>query len=130
EWTTVPSSSASFVAGRFANSLALQMTYSFVSASRTLPSNYSRLIGGIALNPNLSGNSGVILGDAGTNQCAVGFNSSGKLVLWQGGLGGTQIAISSASVTANSWHYVEWDLTFASSGTYTVWLDGVQVFTG
>jgi hypothetical protein len=130
EWTTVPSSSASFVAGRFSNSLALQMTYSFVSASRTLPSNYSRLIGGIALNPNLSGNSGVILGDAGTNQCAVGFNSSGKLVLWNGGLGGTQVAISTASITANTWHYVEWDLTFASSGSYNVYLDGVSVFSG
>jgi hypothetical protein len=130
EWTTVPSSSASFVAGRFSNSLALQMTYSFVSASRTLPSNYSRLIGGIALNPNLSGNSGVIFGDAGTNQCAVGFNSSGKLVLWNGGLGGTQVAISTASITANTWHYVEWDLTFASSGSYNVYLDGVSVFSG
>jgi hypothetical protein len=130
EWTTVPSSSASFVAGRFSNSLALQMTYTFVSASRTLPSNYSRLIGGIALNPNLSGNSGVILGDAGTNQCAVGFNSSGKLVLWNGGLGGTQVAISTASITANTWHYIEWDLTFASSGSYNVYLDGVSVFSG
>ena len=130
EWTTVPSSSASFVAGRFANSLALQMTYSFVSASRTLPSNYGRLIGGIALNPNLTGNSGVIFGDAGTNQCAVGFNSSGKLVLWNGGLGGTQIAITSTSITANTWHYVEWDLTFSATGSYTIYLDGVSVMTG
>ena len=51
-------------------------------------------------------------------------------MLWQGGINGTQIAISSASITANSWHYVEWDLTFASSGAYTVWLDGVVVFSG
>ncbi len=130
EWTTVPSSSASFVAGRFANSLALQITYSYVTASRTLPGNYGRLIGGIALNPNLSGNSGVIFGDAGTNQCAVGFNSSGKLVLWNGGLGGTQVAISSTAITANAWHYVEWDLTFAASGSYNIYLDGVAILTG
>jgi hypothetical protein len=130
EWTTVPTSSSTFVAGRFSNSLALQLSYSYFSATRTLPSNYGRLIGGIALNPNLSGNSGVILGDAGTNQCAVGFNSSGKLVLWNGGLGGTQIAISTAAITANTWHYVEWDLTFASSGSYNVYLDGVSVFSG
>ena len=130
EWTTIPSSSASFVAGRFTNSLALQMTYSFVNASRTLPSNYGRLIGGIALNPTLSNNSGVIFGDAGTNQCAVGFNSAGKLVLWNGGLGGTQIAITSTAITANTWHYVEWDLTFASSGSYNVYLDGVSVLSG
>jgi len=130
EWTTVPSSSSSFVAGRFANSLALQLSYTFVSASRTLPSNYSRLIGGVALNGSLSSNSGVIFGDAGTNQCAVGINTAGKIVLWNGGLGGTQVAISTASVTANTWHYIEWDLTFAASGSYNVYLDGVSVFSG
>ena len=119
EWTTVPSSSSSFVAGRFSNSLALQITYSYVTASRTLPSNYGRLIGGIALNSTLSGNSGVILADAGTNQAAVGFNSSGKLVLWSGGLGSTQIAISTAAITANTWHYVEWDLTFSATAALT-----------
>ncbi len=128
EWTTVPQNGM-FVAGRFAGSLALQISYGS-TASRSLPANYPRLIGGIALQPNLSNNSGVQFADAGTNQCSLGFNSQGKLVLWQGGLGGTQVAISPSAVTANSWHYVEWDLTFAASGAYTVWLDGVQVFTG
>lgn len=130
EWTTVPSSSALFVAGRFANSLALQLSYPYVNATRTLPNNYSRLIGGIAMQPSLTANSGVIFNDTSTNQCAVGFNTSGKLVLWTGGLGGTQVAINSTAITANTWHYVEWDLTFSATGTYTVWLDGVQVFTG
>ncbi|MDE3037008.1 MAG: hypothetical protein KGJ21_00925 [Pseudomonadota bacterium] len=130
EWTSVPSGGYGLlVAGRFSNSLAVNLTYGY-TASRTLPGNYSRLIGGIAMQPGLVGNCGVIFGDAGTNQCSVGFNSSGKLVLWQGGLGGTQIAITSTAITAGSWHYVEWDLTFASSGAYTIWLDGVQVFTG
>ncbi|MDA8232521.1 MAG: hypothetical protein M0006_14390 [Magnetospirillum sp.] len=129
EWTSLPSNSGLLVAGRFTNSLALQISYGN-TASRTLPANYPRLIGGIAMQSNLSNNSGVLFADAGTNQCSLGFNSQGKLVLWQGGLGGTQIAISSNSITANSWHYVEWDLTFASAGTYTVWLDGAQVFTG
>ncbi len=128
EWTTVPQNGL-FVAGRFAGSLALQISYGN-TASRSLPGNYPRLIGGTAMQPNLSNNSGVQFADAGTNQCSLGFNSQGRLVLWQGGLGGTQIAISSAAITANSWHYVEWDLTFASAGTYTVWLDGAQVFTG
>ncbi|MDE3038284.1 MAG: hypothetical protein KGJ21_07550, partial [Pseudomonadota bacterium] len=130
EWTSLPPSGYGYiVAGRFSNSLAFMTTYGY-SATRSLPGNYSRLIGGVAMQPSLSGNCGVIFNDSSTNQCALGINSTGKLVLWNGGLGGTQIAISSASVTAGSWHYVEWDLTFAASGTYTVWLDGVQVFTG
>ena len=130
EWTVVPSSSSSFVAGRFTNSLALQLGYQFAPASRTLPSNYGRLIGGLALNSNLSNNGGIIFGDAGTNQCAIGFNTAGKLVLWQGSLGGTQIAITSTAITANTWHYIEWDLTFSSTGAYTVYLDGVSVLSG
>ncbi len=130
EWTTLPTGSgASFVAGRFTGSLALQINYGY-TAGRTLPGNYARLIGGIALQPTLSNNSGIQFTDGATNQCSVGFNAQGKLVLWQGALGGTQVAISSSAITANTWHYVEWDLTFASSGAYTVWLDGVQVFTG
>jgi hypothetical protein len=130
EWTNLPSNgNPSFVAGRFTNSLALQLGFGY-SAGRTLPGNYPRLIGGVAMQPTLSSSSGVLFADAGTNQCSVGFNAQGKLVLWQGGIGGTQIAISSTSITTNTWHYVEWDLTFASSGAYTVWLDGAQVFTG
>ena len=130
EWNSLPPSGYGYlVAGRFSNSLAFLTTYGY-TAIRSLPGNYSRLICGVAMQPSLSGNCGVIFGDAGTNQCAVGINSSGKVLLWQGGLGGTQIAISSASVTAGSWHYIECDLTFAASGSYTVWLDGVQVFTG
>src|ERR1700691_5873407 len=102
EWTTVPTSSALFVAGRFTNSLALQFTATFSNATRTLPSNSPRLIGGIALDCSLAANSGIIFGDVGTNQCALGFNTSGKLVLWQGGLGGTQIAINTTAITANT----------------------------
>lgn len=130
EWTSVPSSSALFVAGRFTNSLALQISATFSNANRTLPANYARLIGGIAMNSSLAANSGIIFGDAGTNQCAIGFNTAGKLVLWQGGLGGTQIAITTTSITANTWHYIEWDLSFSSSGSYTVYLDGVSVLSG
>ena len=130
EWTTLPASGGGMlVAGRFSGSLGLQISYGY-TASRTLPTNYGRLIGGIAMQPNLSGNSGIQFVDGSTNQCSLGFNSQGKLVLWQGALGGTQIAASSSAVTASSWHYVEWDLTFAASGAYTVWMDGVQVFTG
>jgi len=130
EWTSLPSGgNGAFVAGRFAGSLALQIWYND-SARRSLPSNYPRLIGGVAMQCTLQSSSGVVLSDSGNSQCAVGFNSAGNLILWQGGINGTQIAISSSPITANSWHYVEWDLTFSSSGNYTVWLDGVQVFSG
>jgi hypothetical protein len=131
EWTSLPpGGNASFVAGRFSGSLALQIMYGS-TAGRTLPGNYPRLIGGIAMQPSLSGFSGVLLNDTtGSSQCTVGFNPSGYLVLWQGGINGTQIAISSTPITANAWHYVEWDLSFSSSGAYTVWLDGVEIFTG
>lgn len=129
EWTGLPPNFGGLVAGRFTGSVALQISYG-QSATRSLPANYPRLIGGVAIQSTLSNNSGILFADAGTNQCSIGITAQGKIVLWQGGLGGTQIAISSNAITANSWHYLEWDLTFAATGAYTVWLDGAQVFTG
>ena len=131
EWTSIPpGGNGMFVPGRFTGSLALQIQGGN-TAGRTLPGNYPRLIGGIAMQPTLAGYCGVLFNDTtSSSQCTLGFNPSGYLVLWQGGINGTQIASSSTPITANSWHYVEWDLTFASSGNYTVWLDGVQLFTG
>ncbi len=76
EWTSLPSNSGLFVAGRFTNSLALQISYGN-TASRALPGNYPRLIGGVAMQSNLNNNSGVQFADAGTNQCSLGFNSQG-----------------------------------------------------
>ena len=58
EWTSPPTGSAIFVAGRFSGSLALQLMYG-TTMSRTLPNNYPRLIGGIAMQPTLSGYCGV-----------------------------------------------------------------------
>jgi hypothetical protein len=130
EWTSLPSgNNASFVMGRFPGSLALQIMDNDI-ARRSLANNYARLIGGIAMQSNLQNSSGVVLSDSGSSQCAIGFNSAGNLVLWQGGINGTQIDITSSPITANSWHYVEWDLTFSSSGNYSLWLDGVLAFSG
>jgi hypothetical protein len=126
EWT---SGSATIVAGRFAGSYAVQVSGNS-SLLRTLPNNYGRLIGGIAIQPNLANYSGVNLYDGTNRQCSIGFNSSGKLILTNGDLSGTVLATASGSITSNSWHYLEWDITLGASGAYTVWLDGVQQFTG
>jgi hypothetical protein len=131
EWTGLSSLTyGSLVAGRFAGSVALQLTNG-ATATRGLPANYPRLIGGVAIQSTLAGINGILFSDAGTYQCSISITTQGKIVLLQGNISnGTQIASTASVVTANSWHYLEWDLTFAASGAYTVWLDGAQLFTG
>ena len=68
--------------------------------------------------------------DGATRQCSLGFNSSGKLILTNADLNGTVLRVSTNGITANSWHYLEWDISFGSAGAFTVWLDGVQQFSG
>ena len=101
--------------------------------SKTLPSSYSRIIGGIrvisALSTTYPWNINFV--STGGTMCSIGLNNSGKIYLASGSAAGSALATSSVSIAANSTHYIEWDITFASSGgAYTVWLDGVEVVTG
>lgn len=114
-----------------------------ISIQKTLAANYSRLIGGVRIASDLAGSSsqpaGVAFIDGTTTQCVIGVNpSTGTISLYQGynpnnGLTPTAltaIATSSTTITAGTSHFIEWDITFAASGAYQVWLDGVSIFSG
>lgn len=105
---------------------------------RSLPGNYSRLIGGIRVNIPTIGNSNIeimFLDGVGnsTTQAAIVINTSGKIEVRAGGnntlnLPVTILATSTASISSGVSHYIEWDITFHnSSGAYQVWLDGASV---
>lgn len=102
------------------------------SLSKTLPNNYSRLIGGFRFQASLYvSTGGVTFSDAGTNQCSIAVNSTGTISFYKGATnGGTVLATSSTSITANATHYLEWDITFGSSSSYQVWLDGTSIISG
>ena len=100
--------------------------------STTLPANYSRLIGGFRFTTNLGGYVGCTFYDNTTSQCSILVQPTSGLISIYTGLEGTLLAMSSASVAANTVHYIEFDITFGigTAGGYTVWLDGVQVLSG
>jgi hypothetical protein len=134
EWTSSGASTFSIVSPLSAAGQALQIAFNnnVTSLSKTLPASYARLIGGIRISGGLLGNNaGVSFLDAGTAQCSITLNfSTGTISLRNGGVAGTALATSGTSVSANSTHYLEWDITFGNSAAYQVWLDGVSLFSG
>lgn len=107
------------------------------SVSKTLPGNYTRLVGGVRFQSNLGGspgtNAGISLGDSGNNQVSVNILSGTGWININGFIGTTFEPIdhtTAISVKANSIHYLEWDITIGAAGAYFVYLDGALVLSG
>ncbi len=103
--------------------------------AKTLPNNYTRLIGGFRmLTPaQLAGPAGVMLFDNTTCQCSIAVQPiSGRLGFCLGSIEGTLLDTSLSSLAGNTEHYIEFDITFGvgNAGGWTVWLDGVQAMQG
>jgi len=134
EWTSAASGTFNIVAGLSSTGYALSLgTAALANISKTLPANYGRLIGGIRLSAiNLTANSGIQFSDAGTNQCGICLTAStGTFSVKTGSYtSGTVLGTSAASLTTGTIHYLEWDITFATAGSYQLWLDGVSILSG
>src|SRR5271157_5240393 len=85
--------------------------------TKTLPGNISPLIAGFRFStPLTAANVGVILYDGITAQASVSINvTTGNISVRSGGITGTALATSSASVTANTTHYLEFDIAIGTS---------------
>ena len=136
EWTVCGSSSMMIAAPLSATGGSLSLNnsnYSYVR--KTLAANYSTLIAGVRFNLPLGTiKPGIVFLDNGSVQCSIVWNSSGTISIYNGdnsgGLGGTLIATSTVSVSANSTHYLECQVTFGASASYQIWLDGVSILSG
>ena len=89
---------------------------------KNLPSNYSRLIGGVRISSSLIGNGGISFTDNNVEQCFLQVTYATGTIQLLRGSGGVVIATSSYTLTANKVYYLEWDLTFSTSGVYNVWI--------
>jgi hypothetical protein len=128
EWNSTVSG-CQIVAPLSATGQAVNFT-SLGSVTKTLATNYGRIIGGFRFSSNLAGNNGIQFLDGASNQCGINILTTGVIQLRNGNfVTGTLIA-SGGSVTANSVHYLEWDITFGNSAAYQVWLDGISLFSG
>ena len=129
EWTTT-AGTPTIVAGLSATGFALLLGSSG-NITKTLPSAVGRLIGGMRFSSTLAGGGGVQLLDGASQQCGVVVNTTGTVSVRQGSISsGTVLGTSASSITANTTHYLEWDITFANAGSYQVWMDGVSVLSG
>ena len=129
EWTSSSILASTIVAGLSATGYALTCATGG-TLSKTLATNYSRLIGGVRFAATLAGNANMpSFLDGSSAQCTITLSTSGVIALRTGGSAGT-ILSSGGSVSANTTHYLEWDITFGASASYQVWLDGASLFSG
>lgn len=102
---------------------------------KTLPSAYSRLIGGIRFQttgtltniPNFA----IAFWNDSTPCCTIQCDAvSGLLSLRTGGTNGTTIGTPIVAISENSIHYLEWDISFGATSNYHLYLDGVSIQSG
>jgi hypothetical protein len=130
----------SLVTGRYGGQ-ALQITGATnnFGASADYPltaagSGTTTLTLGVAYNNGLSIPGNVVVlnfqngGAGGTQICGLAMNSSQQLFFWRGTTA-TVLATSSVSIPTGSWHYLEVVLTIATSGSFSVYLDGVSIMS-
>jgi len=130
EWTSAAASD-SIVAPLSATGFALRLLAAASNLSKTLSGAYGRLIGGVRFSSNLGANAGISFLDGASVQASIQFNTTGTFAVRNGiYTSGTVLGTSTASVTANTTHYLEWDFTFANAGSYQLWLDGVSILSG
>jgi hypothetical protein len=128
EWTAA-GGSCTIVAGLSATGYAFNSTGNG-NVVKTLAANYSRLIGGVRFSSNLGAVATLAqFRDTATAQCTITIETTGVINLRSGSTAGT-ILSGGATVSANTTHYLEWDITFGASASYTVYLDGASLFTG
>src|SRR5215467_5869845 len=131
EWTSTAASAISLVAGLSSTGNAFNMGSAGTSLTKTLPGNYARLIGGLRFSSTLAQIVGVQFLDSAANQAAISINNTGTISVRNGIYnGGTILGTSTTTITANSVHYLEFDITFSNTGAYQVWLDGVSILSG
>jgi len=127
EWTTA--AATTITAPLSATGFALSAGFN-CSLKKTLAANYSRLIGGLRFSGTL-GNLATLMQflDGSSAQCSITLETTGVINLRTGSQTGT-IITGGATISANTTHYLEWDITFGASAAFTVYLDGASLFTG
>jgi len=127
DWTAA-AGTPNIVAPLSATGNALSYVGQNSSVTKTLSASYGRLIGGFRFSSNLTPTLGLQFYDGGTAQSAINVNTSGNIVVRNGLFGsGTILSTSTATVSANSTHYLEFDISFGNAASYQVWLDGVSI---
>lgn len=134
EYTTSPPpynvfSTFTLVTGLTGNGQALQITDNGTNNAqgvmKTLGASYARVQGGFRFQSSLtSGPVGITFFNSGTPLATVSVETSGAIG-WRNGYLLSGLSASGGSVSANTTHYIEFDIIFnTSTGQVKAWLDG------
>ncbi len=124
EWTST-SGGISIVSQIGFPGVAIQLS-GLGTLTKTLGSNEVRLTGGLRFS-SLLGTTLMQFQDLGTIQSYITVQPTGIITYYDS----TAAVINSGAViSANSVHYLEFDITFGAAAAYEVWLDGASLFSG
>jgi hypothetical protein len=131
DWTSVTGGGTFTIAAPLSVTGFAVFISSLVNLNKTLTGNYARLIGGMRFSATLGNVCGIQFNDGGSAQASIVINSAGQFLVRNAAYSsGTILGTSVATISANTTHYLEWDITFANAGSYQLWLDGVSILTG
>jgi hypothetical protein len=129
EWTSTAGGGQQIAASLSTTGQALLVGAAGV-ATRTIAA-VGRIIGGMRFSSSLASTAGIQFLDAAANQAGICINVAGTIAVRNGVYNsGTILGTSTASITASTTHYLEWDITFGNSANYQLWLDGVSILSG
>jgi len=120
------------VSGLSAKGYAWQLTANSLSNGviyRYLNGNKSRLIGGVRF--QIYSPTGLLIQfvDSSTVQCYINVLPTGYVALYNGS--GTLIKATTLPIITNLiTYYLEWDITFGSSASYSLYINGTSVVSG
>lgn len=92
--------------------------------------NYAQLIGGIRFQSDLTGASYIRFQDTSFAQCSIAINTDGTLALNRATSSSVIATTGAGVIVAGVTHYLEWNIVFGSSASYTIYLDGISVLSG
>jgi len=128
QWTAVVGT-PSIVAGLSSPGYALRLG-SAVAINKNVGASYARIAGCVRFNATLTGNVVWFTFASGASQAfSLTVETSGIINLRTGNNTGAILA-GGGAILSNSTHVVTWDVTIGASAAYSVYLDGLLLFSG
>jgi hypothetical protein len=102
----------------------------FYKAFDAATSNTSVGFAGMITEYDISSDDAPIMffGNSTTQLIGIGYNNQQKMFIWSGSLTNV-VATMNGKITPDSWHYYELTVALGTSGTVTLYIDGLQACT-
>ena len=134
DWQFTGTGAFGLVSGLSANGIAMQIGNSAGILTGNFPAAQSRVVGSLRFrcdSPNLiSGSVYIQLRNSTTANCSLMLPSSTGVIELRTGTTGGALINSGGLIALGTIHSISWDITLGAAGAYSVYLDGVLLFSG